>query len=290
MITEPGVYELSDAEYHGDPVPGGSLSASGAKVLLRAPALFHYQREHGRPPKREFDLGHAAHLLTLGAGPDLEVVDAQDWRPKAAKEQRDKAREAGRVPILVHEHEQVQEMVAALRRHPIAAELFNPATMRPEVSVFWRDAWHPAVMRRARLDAISRPDIDGGQMVVDYKTTTDASPDAISRAMWNYGYALQAAWYLEAASAALPDRLISCDRFLFVFQEKAPPYLVTVIEPSPEAIRIGEKRVREAVDLYASCLESGSWPGYVPDTEIPLIGLPPWVERQYDANQYEEIL
>mgnify|MGYP002735206448 CR=1 FL=1 len=290
-VTEPAVIDgMPDAAYHADPVLGGSLSASGAKTLLRAPALFRHERDHGRPPKREFDLGHAAHLLTLGAGPELEVVDAADWRTKAAKEQRDKARAAGRVPVLGREFEAVSDMVYALRQHPIASELLDPSTMRPEVSVFWRDPWHPSVMRRARLDAISRPDEDGGHIVVDYKTCNAADPDSISRAMWTYGYALQAAWYLEAASAAAsPQRPIACDRFLFVFQEKTPPYLVTVVEPSPDALRVGEKQTREAVDLYAGCVESGRWPGYVSDDEIPLIGLPAWVERRF-AIEEEEVI
>jgi hypothetical protein len=290
-VTKPGVYPwMPDATYHADPVPGGSLSASGAKTLLKAPAKFAYEREHGRPDKREFDVGHAAHLLALGAGPELHVTERETWNTNAVKEEVAAARLAGKVPIKSSEFEAVSAMVAALLQHPIAAELFDPATMRPEVSVFWRDPWAPAVMRRARLDAISQPDADGGQIIVDYKTTTAADPDSISRAMWNYGYALQAAWYLDAASS-MPDRpLVIADRFLFVFQEKSPPYLVTVAEPNPDALRVGEKQAREAVDLYAACVGAGRWPGYVPDDEIPLIGLPPWVERQHTTDEYEEIL
>jgi hypothetical protein len=290
-ITEPCVIDgMPDDVYHADPVPGGSLSASGAKTLLKAPAKFAYEREHGRAPKREFDIGHAAHLLTLGAGPELEVVHAPDWRTKAAKEQRAKAREAGRVPVLAREFDTVSDMVYALRQHPIASELLDPTTMRPEVSVFWRDVWHPTVWRRGRLDAISKPDADGGQIIVDYKTCNAADPDSISKALWTYGYALQAAWYTEAAAAALPDRLIACDRFLFVFQETTPPYLVTVAEPSPDALRVGEKLAREAVGLYAAHSQTNHWPGYVPEDEIPLIGLPPWIERQHATDEYEEYL
>ncbi|MBO0827768.1 MAG: hypothetical protein J2P24_08300 [Streptosporangiales bacterium] len=48
MITEPGVYNLPAAVYHADPVPGGSLSQSGAKKLLppSCPALYRYWADH----------------------------------------------------------------------------------------------------------------------------------------------------------------------------------------------------------------------------------------------------
>jgi hypothetical protein len=51
LITEPGVYDIAEDHYHADPVPGGSLSNSGAKKLLppSCPAKFAYEREH--PPQ-----------------------------------------------------------------------------------------------------------------------------------------------------------------------------------------------------------------------------------------------
>ncbi|MGW9447058.1 hypothetical protein, partial [Bacillus mobilis] len=48
-ITRPGVYDgIPEAVYHRDPVPGGSLSSSGARKLLApsCPALFKYDQEH----------------------------------------------------------------------------------------------------------------------------------------------------------------------------------------------------------------------------------------------------
>ena len=46
-VTEPGVYAMPFDVYLADPVPGGSLSTSGAKTLLNAcPAIFAYERKH----------------------------------------------------------------------------------------------------------------------------------------------------------------------------------------------------------------------------------------------------
>lgn len=67
-VTEPGVYDdMPEHVYLADPVPGGSLSFSGAKALLppSCPALYRHQRDHGRPPKPAFDFGHAVHSMVL---------------------------------------------------------------------------------------------------------------------------------------------------------------------------------------------------------------------------------
>lgn len=274
MITEPGVYNLPAAVYHADPVPGGSLSQSGAKKLLppSCPALYRYWADHPEEHKRVFDFGHAAHRMVLGIGPELAVVDADDWRTKAAREQRDEAYAAGQVPLLIAEHEVVQAMAAALRTHPIASALFRNG--RPEVSLFWLDG---DVMRRAMLDWL--PDPTGGRLVVpDYKTCVSAEPGKLSKTIADYGYAQQHGWYLDGVRAhGLADETAA---FVFVFQEKTPPYLITVAQVDAAALRIGQHLNRRAIDLYAECVANDRWPGYTDDVEV--VSLPPYIERQYE--------
>ena len=91
VITEPGVYDIPEGAYHADPVPGGSLSRSGAKLLLQSPAKFDWRRTHGVKPKRAWDIGTAAHTEVLGTGAEMVVpVDAsgvpyEAWTTKDAK-------------------------------------------------------------------------------------------------------------------------------------------------------------------------------------------------------------
>ena len=129
IVTEPGVYTMDEADYHADPVPGGSLSCSGAKKLLASPARFAYDREHPPAPTRAMEMGSAvhAHELVLGTGAQIVVIDADNYRTKAAQEAAAAAREAGAVPLLTAEHDQVQAMAAALRDH-LADEL--PVTVQ----------------------------------------------------------------------------------------------------------------------------------------------------------------
>lgn len=276
-IVSPGVYDLPDAVYHRDPVPGGSLSSSGARRLLApsCPALFEYERKHGRPPRREFDLGHAAHLLVLGAGPELVVIKAKDYKTKAAREERDAAYGDGKVPVLAAEHEQVQAMAAAIRAHPIASALFHSDGGLPEQSLFWVDE-PTGVWRRARPDWL--PSQRGGRLLIpDYKTTVSAEPRSLARSMANFGYFQQAAWYLDGIRAL---GLAEDTAFLFVCQEKTPPHLVTVVELDYDALRIGHEMNRKAIEVYAECTRTGHWPGYSDDVE--LISLPPWAARQLE--------
>ncbi|MDR7278907.1 PD-(D/E)XK nuclease-like domain-containing protein [Catenuloplanes atrovinosus] len=273
-----GVFPLTAEEYHADPVPGGSLSSSGARRLLppSCPALFDHERRAGRLPKRTWDFGHAAHQRVLGAGPDIVAVPADNWRTKAAQEAAKDARAAGKVPVLESEAAVIEEMAAALRAHPIASVLFRPGGGTPEQALIWQDR-QTGVWLRALVDWL--PDPGPGRLIVaDYKTTRSAAPADLAKVVYDYGYHQQAAWYLDGVRAlGLAGELPPA--FVFVAQEKTPPYLVTVFEPDLMALRIGAYLNRQAIDLYAQCVATGRWPGYSDDVE--LISLPPWVESRY---------
>lgn len=261
---------LPDETYHRNK----ALSASGARRLLppSTPAHYRHYIDNRQPPKRAFDLGHAVHKMVLGAGQDLVVIDAADYRTKAAQQQQQEAYAAGQVPLLTAEHEQAKAMTAAVRGNPLANALFHPDRGRPEQSLFWTDEQSGAPLR-ARLDWL--PDVHGGQLVVpDLKTTVSASPAHLRKAMHEYGYYLQRAFY----TAGLRALGIAEDvEFLFVFVEKDAPHLTVVRGLDYDALQAGEEDMRYAVDLFADCTATGEWPGY--DNEIRYISLPPWARR-----------
>lgn len=277
-ITEPGVYDIPDAEYHQDPVPGGSLSHSGAKRLLppSCPALFDHWRRYGQQPNEAFDLGHAAHKLVLGVGLDIRVIDAADWKTKKAQDARKAAYAEGAVPLLADDWRRVHDMADALRRHPIASALLDPDLGKPEVSLFWTDT-ETDVARRARLDWLRPGSGSARTIVVDYKSTNDAEPDACAKVMHNYRYHSQGDYYLDGVvTLGLGDPDTA---FVLIFQEKDPPHLVTVAEPDSVALRIGRDLNRRALQTYAECSAAGEWPGYTED--VLSLSLPAWVERRY---------
>lgn len=280
-ITAPGVYDLTAEAYHADPVPGGSLSSSGARRLLPpgCPALYRYERDHPPAPKRTFDLGHAAHRKVLGAGPPIVVINAADYRTKSAQEKRDAAHAAGAVPLLEAEHEQVEAMAAALREHPEAGPLLRSDRGQPEQSLFWVDR-PTGVWRRARPDWLPSGWPGPRLILPEYKSCRSADPEAIQRAIAEYGYHQQADWYLDAVRAlGLADERAA---FVLICQEKTPPYLITVVEPDQTALAVGRLLNRDALRLYRECVDSGRWPGYADD--VLRVSLPPWVENRYQRE------
>lgn len=257
-ITSPGIHRDMPADtYHAQ---SGYLSATRAKILLTegGPAKYRYRIDHGQPPSPAFDFGHAAHKLVLGEGETLVEIDAPDWRTKAARDARDAAYAAGCVPLLGADMRRVEDMAAALSRHPLAVESL---VGEREVSLF-HDL--DGVPLRSRLDVM------GDGHTADYKSAADASPEGFTRAVWRYGYHLQAAWYRRMRGWLTGEWL----PFRFVAQEKTAPYLVSVWEVSADYLDLGEADMDAAIAIYRECIESGRWPGYA--DEVLTLTPPEW--------------
>ncbi|NUP38940.1 MAG: hypothetical protein HOY76_18470 [Streptomyces sp.] len=266
--------DLSNEAYHADKT---SLSSSGARALLppSCPARFRYDQDHPQPAKKTFDLGNAAHKTVLGNGPDLEVVPGARWDTSKAKAHIAEIRERGGIPLKDHEMQMVNEMAEAIRRHPLASALLEPAFGAPEQSGFWIDG-PTGIRRRVRFDWL--PSIQSGRLIIpDYKTTADASSEAFQKALDNYGYNCQAAWYEEAAQAlGLGDQTTE---LLFIVQEKTAPYLVNVVGLDFFAREIGRAKNRASIEIFADCQRRGVWPGYADDNPNYL-ALPGWAENR----------
>lgn len=294
VVTEPGIYDdMDEATYHGDPVPGGSLSVSGAKKLLdpSCPAIFDHERRYPKAPTRALNLGTAAHTRVLGTGRPLTVVqgapkgkpqgDAKDYGNAAAKEHRDAILADDGTPVLRSELEQVDAMAAALRAHPLAVSLLDPEHGLAERSLFAVDPWQQ-VWKRGRVDWLATPP---GQRpgVVDYKTTVSAHPAAIQKTVERYRYHQQDAWYRDLVGDV---GLAEGAGFVFIFQEKTAPYVVTVVELDDTAVREGRRLNARALQVYADCTRTGVWPGYT--SGVATVSLPPWGLTSPTPDPYDE--
>lgn len=269
-IDGPGIYPgIPDDVYHADPLLhlGGSLSSSGARKLLDNPARFEYDRHQPAKTSDDFDLGHAAHREALGTGVEFEVCPFDTWGSNAAKEAKAAARAAGKTPLKPDQYERVEQMGIALRKHPLVGPMFERGLGQSELTLVWRDEG-TGVWCRARLDRWLDP------FIVDYKTCTDASPDGFRYAIEDHGYHIQRSFYARGALALGLD----VSDFLFVAQEKVPPYFVAWYRINARSARIGDQLVQAALERYRDCTESGIWPGY--STELETLTLSRRAERQ----------
>jgi len=255
------------------------LSQSQAKLLIppSTPAHFDYALRHGQAPKAAFDLGHAAHLYTLGKGSQLALIEAGDYRTKAAQEARNAAYAARRVPLLADQYEQVLAMAEALSSVPEIAEILTSPDAHTEVSLI---ALRDDVWIRGKIDLLL------GDMMFDYKTSDrPATIEGFTRSAADHGYYFQATWYLTiAALLNMPIR-----HFRFIAQEKVPPYYAAVFELDDEWQQLGYQQMTAAIDLYRRCQTSGKWPGY--PTTVQKILMPRWLKPSWSPNEglYDEL-
>ena len=263
-IIKPGlVFGMDDETYHADPVPGGSLSSTFARLLTNhVPAKAKAYREN-RQPTKSMNLGKAVHLHALGAGPKL-IVWEYDGRTKDGKAERAAAADLlateAAVAVTAKERDQISAMVEALHQHPEVTDII--AASQPEVSGFWSEggAWC-----RARYDLL------GDLLAWDYKTAEDSSQRGFEKAMASYAYHQQAEFYqrgLRALGHAAGKRPMR-----FIVQETQAPYLVQIHTCDELAIEIARALNDRAIGIFAACNKSGEWPGY-PSLEAEPTALP----------------
>lgn len=264
LINEPGVYELSTEEYLADPIAGGSLSASGVRTLLRAPALYLHEKSHPRTSDA-FDLGSAVHTKVLGTGKGVVVIpeDALSavggTNTKAAREFIAAARADGLVPVKAETAALVDAMAEAVLAHRIARAFLEQPGRREAVAVA-RDEAH-GVWMRSMVDHL--PDrTDRRTVLVDLKSAASAYLPDFERSAASYGYDVQAEFYQRVIRSARGD---DDTAFVFVVVEKDAPHLVNVIELTGEYRDTGRRLVDAALPVFARCQSTGEWPGYAPE-------------------------
>ena len=119
-ITKPGlVFDMDDETYHGDPVPGGSLSSTFARLLTSHVPVKADALRRNRKPTKAMNLGKAAHATALGAGPQL-IVWEHDGRTKGGKAERAAAADVlateAAVAVTQEERDRIIGMAEVLRR------------------------------------------------------------------------------------------------------------------------------------------------------------------------------
>lgn len=280
-ITKPGLYnDVSDEDYHADPVPFGSLSSTFVRLLTNHVPAKAYEIRRNRKPTKAMNLGKAAHAHALGAGPEL-IVWQYDGRTKDGKAERAElapllATEAA-VAVTEAERDQIHGMVAALRSEAVVLAILEDC--RAEVSAVWTEA---DVWLRARYDILTN------HLAYDYKTTDDCTRRGFSRAMGRYGYHQQADFYgrgLRAVGHPAGDQPMR-----FICQESSPPYLVQIHTPDDGAMWVAGELNDRAIRLYAECRRTGIWPGY-DDLFAEPTPLPAWylVDHE-DALELEVVI
>ena len=289
------ILDITPAEYHADPCEVPSLSASAAKtIILKSPA--HCWLEHPRLGQRSRESsdsmgdGTIIHELVLGKGSGIVVVEANDFRTKAAQEQRDAAYAAGKTPVIAKKMEAYTYAADQIRKR-ITDLLQRPIPTLREVCIEWTytlDRRIPGkdekaiVLCRSMLDAV---DLETG-LIFDLKTPEAGPQLNIEKKMCNMGYDIQAVAYTLAVEQLVPA-LAGRVTTAFAFAEIEPPYSVTIGMPSGAMRSFGESRWHRAADKWQACLSAGRASKHWPHYADRIVSLYPPV---YEIQREEEII
>jgi len=272
-IFEPNIegtfYNLPEDIYRQ--APGANISS--LKAMRRSPA--HYLAKVMAPasePTPALIFGTLLHRACLEPqnldGSYVVKPADMDFRTKVGKEWRD----AQTVPIIdAQQAEALQKASAKVLAHPHASAILARADK--EVSVFKKRSLTSDLLLKGRMDAVA-VDEQGLTTIADIKTCEDASSDAFARSIATYGYAEQAAFYMDLLKDDRNDKKASY--FVFIAVEKYAPYEVAIYCLDEDSIELGRERNNRHLDTLERCLAANEFVGYSP--EIETISLPRWAK------------
>lgn len=217
--------------------------------------------------------GSACHKMILepaAFGDEYCIAPNIDRRTNAGKAEWKAFLEdnEGKTVVSQADVDDMMAMEAAMEACPLAANLLR-GKGQSEVPIFWTDP-ETGEKCKAKLDMLTK-DEDGKYVIIDYKTAKSAETQRFNHEVFNLGYHFQAGFYTEGLMNALG--LDYRPRFVFIAQEKKPPYSVNVIEVTDDVMKIGVAKFHELLQKYADCKSVDMWPGYVDDvpneTQLP---------------------
>ena len=253
-------------EYRAHP----AVSKSDLDLIHRSPAHFREAKANPEPPTPAMIWGTMYHLMILE--PDLfqacyaVLPDGIDRRTTAGKEAwlAWQAENEGKTPVDRPTLVQLNGMRDALCANSRACEALTGGVA--EQSIFWDED---------DCTCKCRPDYIKRGLLVDLKTCLDARPDAFSRACWNYRYHVQAAYYSRGYGVEYSEQP---EGFLFVAQEKEPPYAVAIYLADEAMVEQGWREAATDLEVYRQCVETDTWPAY-PEI-VQAIVLPRWAQEE----------
>lgn len=241
---------------------------------------FKYFSEHPPEQTPAMAFGSACHKAILEPddfGNEFAVAPVADRRTKEGKEvwAAFNEKNAGKTIISADDVAVIEEMETALIRCPLAKKLLY-GKGENETPFFWTDR-ETGEKCKVKLDRLVK--FNRRWYVVDYKTAACAETNKFNSEIWRLGYFMQAAMYCEGVKTA--KKMRKMPGFLFVVQEKKPPYSVNVVEVSEEVMAAGNAKFHQLLEKYHACKVIDQWPGFVGDVPNDSF-VPTWMEQEME--------
>lgn len=249
---------MNNKDYHADV---SRISKSGLDLVAKSP--LHYWSKYLDPnrepesPTPALILGSAFHSIVLEPhkfNTEFAVAPKVDRKTSAGKQIWSDFEELNSHKTLLtsDQYDTIQRMRDSVRNHPAVDALLSTGVA--EQTLHWTD-------QATGVPCKARPDwMTARGIIVDLKSTEDASIEAFSRSSYSYRYHVQSAFYLDGLSAQNDGPAF--DTFVFVAVEKSPPFAVAVYVADEQFVTHGRETYMCNLEMYKRCVEKGDWHGY----------------------------
>jgi len=191
------------------------------------------------------------------------------------KEQLERWKEENKdsVTISSEDRDKVKMMLASCLDNPIINKIVNNEHALIEKEFY---------MVKDEICYTGTPDIIIPELnlVIDVKTTTDASPNKWSKAIHDREYMIQAALYIDAMNAIFGKEF---NRFIWVVVENKHPYSAMTYFAEPSLLDLGRNLILNASSDFKNCLLENNWPSY--KTGLVPCSLPVYAWSQYESEE-----
>ena len=272
---------MTEKEYRQHP----AISRSDLWHIHESPEKFKWYMDHPQEPTPSLLFGQVVHKMVLQPdtfGDEFAVAPPVDRRTKAGKEDYALFCETtgDRTVITQDMYDTALDMSAAVYSNPLAARFLKG---EKEIPFFWTDEDTDEDCK-CRVDCLT--ETDSGLVIVDYKTAGNAKTEIFINSIFKYGYHFQAAMYSTGVMTA--KGLTERPDFVFIVQEKNPPYSVNVVTVPPEVMLAGYDTYRELLGTYHECTMTNYWYGYTgPFDEPNEAYLPSYMSLGLEENDNE---
>jgi len=269
-VARAEIWNVSAEDYHSDRSAwshtGLDCFRSSRKRFLHEYILNDLRRE----PTEAMQFGILLHMALLEpARFESEVIVAPkiDKRYKQGKADWAAfvAESNGKITADLADLDKLRAMQAEVLKHPIAKSLLELEGER-ETSIRWTCEQTGLPLKCRRDLTVLDPFV-----VVDVKSCKAANPEAFAKACVTFGYARQAALYIEGThlhSGEIP-------RFVFIAVCTEPPHEVATYELDDEAINLGDAQNNLIKRQLAECLKTGEWTAPY-ENRMNQLSLPRW--------------
>lgn len=281
MINKPGIYDhIHIDDYHSNK---DWVSASGIKEAKKSLAHYFYYKNKEVEKKSHFDFGNAFEIALMDMMNDTDTFDDEviifneENRPEQDKGITSKKNQEWKKSIFnsdqyvvkkmgYESYETIEKMLESCYRDSTIQQLIKKTDYQK--NLFWID-------EESGLKCKTRPDVImlSKNVIVDIKTTKDASPDKFAKDAANYDYPIQAAMQIRGVMET--GLMPTVDAYYWLAVEKDEPFNAQIYRFDNSEWSWADDMLQYYINLIAQAEKEKKYPGYTQqaDNQFGIISL-----------------